>query len=163
MIRLIATGLWVCLVTALSSYAATLWQTQTPPEAEVDKLFGGLQSIQTDIISVPVAADGAVQGYVLAQFTFTIKSDDLRRMSVKPDVFLMDAAFRAIYGGDAATLRGSKKQDLQALTASIKSRINERFGEELVEDVLIAKFNFVPKNEVRNGANLIKMRPDFAR
>lgn len=163
MIRLIATGVWICLVTALSSYAATLWQTQTPPQAEVDKLFGGLQSVQTSLISVPVTADGAVQGYVLAQFTFTIKSDDLRRMSVKPDVFLMDAAFRAIYGGDAAALRGAKKQDLQALTASIKSRINERFGGGLVEDVLIAKFNFVPKNEVRDGANLIKMRSDFTR
>jgi len=29
--------------------------------------------------------------------------------------------------------------------------------------VLIGKFNFVPKNEVRNGANLVKTRPEFAR
>jgi hypothetical protein len=163
MIKLIATGLWICLVTALSSYAATMWQTQTPPEAEVDRLFGGLQSTQTDPVSVPIIADGAVAGYVLAQFTFTMKSDVLRRMSVKPEEFLMDAAFRAIYGGDATALRGAKKQDLQALTASIKAKANERFGNELVEDVLIGKFNFVPKNEVRNGANLVKSRPEFAR
>jgi hypothetical protein len=161
MIRLIATGLWICLVTALSSYAATLWQTQTPPESEVDRLFGGLQSVETDPISVPIIADGAVQGYALAQFTFTIKSEILRQMSVKPDNFLMDAAFRAIYGGDSAALRGSRKQDLQALTASIKERANQRFGNQLIEDVLIVKFNFVPKSEVRNGANLVKTRPGF--
>jgi hypothetical protein len=58
---------------------------------------------------------------------------------------------------------GAKKQDLQALTASIKAKANERFGTDLVEDVLIGKFNFVPKNEVRNGANLVKSRPEFAR
>jgi hypothetical protein len=140
-----------------------MWQSQSPPEAEVDRLFGGLQSSQTDQVSVPIIADGAVAGYVLAQFTFTMKSDVLRRMSVKPEDFLMDAAFRAIYGGDATALRGSKKQDLQALTAAIKAKANERFGNELVEDVLIGKFNFVPKNEVRNGANLVKSRPEFAR
>ncbi|MCK9911338.1 hypothetical protein MXD81_19460, partial [Microbacteriaceae bacterium K1510] len=45
-----------------------------------------------------------------------------------------------------------KKQDLQALTAAIKERVNQRFGEPLVEDVLIEKLTFVPKDEVREGA-----------
>jgi len=159
MIRLVATGLWICFVTVLSSYAATLWQTQTAPESEVDKLFGGLKSMQTSIISVPVVVAGAVQGYVLAQFTFTMNANTLGRMSVKPDVFLLDAAFRAIYSGDAAALRGSRKQDLQALTAAIKSRVNERFGSALVEDVLIEQYNYMPKDEVRNGANPMKPKP----
>jgi hypothetical protein len=92
-----------------------------------------------------------------------MKSDVLRRMSVKPEDFLMDAAFRAIYAADASALRGARKQDLQELTAVIKTKANERFGNELVEDVLIVKFNFVPKSEVRNGANLVKTRPEFAR
>lgn len=161
MIRLIATGVWICLVTALSSYAAALWHSQTPPGAEVDKLFGGLESVKTSSINVPIVSAGAVQGYVLTQFTFTMKSDVLKRMSVKPDVYLLDAAFRTIYGSDAASMRGARKQDLQALTAAIKSRVNERFGNDFVEDVLIEKFNFIPKDEVRNGANLVKMRPEL--
>lgn len=163
MIRLIATGVWICLVTVLSGYAATLWHTETTPKTEVDKLFGGLQPVKTNLISVPVVSSGNIQGYVVAQFTFTMQSDELRRMSVKPDVFLLDAAFRAIYGEDAAMLRGAKKQDLQALTTAIKTRVNQRFGKDLVEDVLIEKYTFVPKDEVRDGANLIKMRPEFAR
>jgi hypothetical protein len=163
MIRLIATGLWICLVTALSSYAASMWHTQTTPGEEVDKLFGGLQSMQTSMISVPVVAEGTVHGYVVAQFTFTMKSDVVRRMSVKPDVFLLDAAFRSIYDADPTALRGARKQDLQELTAAIKERANGRFGEGLIEDVLIANYSYVPKGEARNGANLVKMRPDFVR
>jgi hypothetical protein len=156
---MIVTGLWICLVTALSSYAATFWYKQDANESPGEKLFGGLQSVQTNIISVPVIADGAVQGYVLAQFTFTIKSDVMKRMSVKPDIFLLDAAFRSIYSADAAELRGARKQDLQVMTAAIKSRVNERFGKDLVEDLLIEKFTFVPKDEVREGANLMKNKP----
>lgn len=161
MIKLIVTGIWICLVTMVSSYAATLWQTETTPEAEVDKFFGGLESVRTNLISVPVIASGAIQGYVMAQFTFTMKSDLLRRMSVKPDVFLLDAAFRAIYSTDATMLRGAKKQDLEVLTNSIKSNVNERFGNEFVNDVLIERYNFLPKDEVRDGASPTKTQRKF--
>lgn len=158
MIRLIATGVWICLATIAASYAATMWQTETTPEEEVDKFFGGLESVKTSLISVPVIVSGAIKGYVLAQFTFTMKSKLMRRMSVKPDVFLLDSAFRAIYGTEAVLLRSGRKQDLEALTTAIKSHVNGRFGEALVEDVLIEKYSFLPKSEVRDGANLIKMK-----
>jgi hypothetical protein len=159
MIKLIATGIWVCLVTMGSSYAAILWKTQTPADEEVDKFFGGLDSVKTSLISVPVIENGSVQGYVLAQFSFTMKADLLRRMSVKPDIYILDAAFRAIYGSNVTDLRGAKKQDLKGLTAAIKSKVNERFGDVFVEDVLIEKYNFLPKDEVRGGAKLMKLEP----
>jgi hypothetical protein len=159
MIKLIATGVWICLVTIASSYAATMWQTNTAPKEEVDKFFGGLRSVKTSLISVPVIAGGATKGYVLAQFSFTMKADVLKRMSVEPDVFLLDSAFRAIYTSDASVLRGAKKQDLMALTTSIKSQVNKRFGQEFVEDVLIEKFNYLAKDEVRDGAKLKKLEP----
>jgi hypothetical protein len=162
MIRLIATGIWICLVTALSTFAATMWYTQSSPEGEPKQVFSGIETMQTGMVSVPVIANGAVQGYVLAQFTFTMKSEALGKMSVKPDVFLVDAAFRSIYSGESAALRGAKKQDLEALTATIKQRVNERFGEPMVEDVLIEKLNFVPRDEVRDGANLMKSQPDLS-
>ncbi len=162
MIKLIATGVWVCLVTMGSSYAAILWKSQTQPKEEVEKFFGGLSSVKTSLISVPVIESGAVQGYILAQFTFTMQADLLRRMSVKPDVYLLDAAFRAIYSGNASDLRGAKKQDLEALTSAIKSTVNERFGEVFVNDVLIEKYTFLPKDETRGGANLMKIDPKFA-
>jgi flagellar basal body-associated protein FliL len=163
MIKLIATGVWICLVTVAASYAAIFWHSQTTPEAEAEKFFGGLQSVKTNLISVPVIAGGGVQGYVLAQFTFTMKAQLLRAMSVKPDVYLLDAAFRAIYEADAAQLRGAKKQDLEALTKSIKSQVNNRFGQPFVDDVLIEKYTFLSKDEVRGGANLVKMDANLAR
>ena len=162
MIKLIATGVWVCLVTMAASYAATMWKTDTAPETEVDKFFGGLESLKTSMISVPVITDGVVQGYAIAQFTFTMKAKVLNRMSVEPDVFLLDSAFRAIYGAEAVALRGAQKQDLEALTKAIKSHVNKRFGETFVDDVLIEKYSFLPKDEVRDGAKLIRLRPEYS-
>ena len=87
MIKLILSGLWVCLVTLLSTYAVVSWQTARAPEAEPQKLFGGLESVKTRMISVPVVADGAIHGYVMAQFIFTVDAKVMNRLSVKPDVF----------------------------------------------------------------------------
>ena len=67
MIKLVATGVWICLVTMAASYAATFWKTETTPKAEVDKFFGGLESVKSNPINVPVISGGAIQGYVLAQ------------------------------------------------------------------------------------------------
>ncbi len=160
MIRLVATGVWICLVTMVSSYAATLWQTETTPKEEVDSLFGGLEAVKTNDFSVPVIASGAVRGYVIAKFSFTMKSEPLHRMSVKPDVFLLDSAFRTIYSTDASILQGAKQQDLQERTAAIKSRANARFGEPIVEDVLIEKYSYLPKDETRDGAKLKEVEPE---
>ncbi len=73
MIRLIATGIWICLVTVLSTYAATLWRSAPAPEAQGEILFGGLQSMQTSMISVPIISDGALQGYAIAKSSFTME------------------------------------------------------------------------------------------
>lgn len=164
MIKLAITGIWICLVTIASMYAAaSIWQTPANPEAEGDRYFGGLEALKTNLISVPVIADGSVKGYVLAQFTFTMKSNVLNRMTVKPDVYLLDSAFRSIYGGNARQLTGAKKQDLEALTAQIKDHVNARFGQAFVDEVLIEKYTFLPKDEVRGGANLVKMDSNLER
>jgi hypothetical protein len=91
-----------------------------------------------------------------------MQADLLRRMSVKPDVYLLDAAFRAIYSGKASDLRGAKKQDLETLTSAIKTTVNDRFGEVFVNDVLIEKYTFLPKDETRGGAKLMHRDPTVA-
>ena len=62
MIKLILSGLWVCLVTLASTYAAVSWLAPRAPEPETQtqKLQGGLESVKTRMISVPVVADGAI-------------------------------------------------------------------------------------------------------
>jgi hypothetical protein len=151
MIKLILSGLWVCLVTLLSTYAVVAWQTARAPETETQKLFGGMESVKTRMISVPVVADGAIHGYVMAQFVFTVDAGVMKRLSVKPDVFLLDEAFRTIYGGESVDFRQFKKQDLAGLSKQIGDSVNKRLGVRLVDDVLIQELNYIAKDHVRGG------------
>ena len=153
MIRLILSGLWVCLVTLASTYAAVSWLAPRPPEAEtqIQKLNGGLESVKTRMISVPVIGEGTIHGYVTAQFVFTVDGKAMKHLAVKPDAFLLDEAFKAIYGGESVDFRHFTKRDLQALSKQIGDNVNRRLGARLVEDVLVQELNYIAKDHVRGG------------
>jgi hypothetical protein len=173
MIKLILSGLWVCLVTLLSTYGVITWHGTgaTPPAAhaaapaagpaakpgsehEAAVLLAGMESIKTKMISVPIVADNAVQGYVMAQFVITVDSKEMKRFSIKPDIFLVDEAFRAIFAGGSIDFRQFKKQDLAGLTKQIAGNVNKRLGVRLIEDVLVHELNYIPKDQVRGGQKL---------
>ncbi len=154
MIKLLVVGLWVCVVTLASGYSAVMWQTGRAPEQEAEKFFGGLDYIKTKMISVPVITDGAVQGYVIAQFVFTVEANLLKKLSVKPDVFLVDEAIRTIYAGQGFDFRQMKKHDLPALAKLIADNVNARFGARFVEEVLVQDLNYLPKEQVRGRMSL---------
>ena len=151
MIKLILCGLWVCLVTLASTYAAISWQTKQAVPADTHKVFGGLESVKTRMISVPIVAEGGIHGYVMAQFIFTVDAKLMNRMSVKPDVFLLDEAFKAIYGTQNVDFRSVKKQDLPGLSKQIADSVNKRLGLALIDDVLIQELSYVSKDNVRGG------------
>jgi hypothetical protein len=153
MIKLVLVGVWVSLVTLASSYAAVTWRggTEASPEVshESPKSDSGLEHVRPKMISVPIIADGAVGGYVVAQFVFTVDAKDLKRLSVPPEPLLLDEAFKTIYAGESVDFRHFRKQDLPGLSKKIKGGVNKRIGSELVKDVLIQELNYVPKEEAR--------------
>jgi hypothetical protein len=151
MIKMLVSGVWVCVVTLASAYAAFTWQTSARSE-HGSKVFGsGLETVRTRMISVPVIIDGAIQGYVMAQLIFTIDSKTLKDMPIKPDIYLLDEAFKTIYGEGTIDFRQAKKADLGALSKKIADSANKRFGSRLVEDVLIQEMNYLSKDAVREG------------
>ncbi len=155
MIKLVAVGLWVCAVTLASGFAAVSWQSGRPPQPESGGLFGGLTTLKTRLISVPIIADGAVQGYVVTQLAFTVDSNVLKRLSIKPDLLLVDEAIRTIYAGDGFDFRKLAKQDLPKLSKTLADNVNARVGATLVDEVLIQDLSYVPKDQVRTGRGKI--------
>jgi hypothetical protein len=151
MIKLILVGVWVCAATIISAYfTMNMKQTQTVDQ-KTDKLTGGAETVKTKMISVPVIADGVIQGYVIAQFVFVMDAKMLKRMTVQPEVFLLDEAFSTIYTGGAIDFRNVAKQDLKLLAKTIEDRVNARLGGKYVQDVLIEELNYMSKDEAREG------------
>ncbi|MET0568908.1 MAG: hypothetical protein ABWZ74_07510 [Hyphomicrobiaceae bacterium] len=153
MIKLIFVGLWACAITLGSSWAVIAWKSGKAADAarEPDKYAGGLEQVRTKMISVPIIADGAIQGYVIVQLAFSIEAKQLKQMTIKPDAILMDEAFKTIYAGETIDFRNIKKQDLPALLKAIGDNANRRLGAPMVQDVLIQELNYVPKAEARLG------------
>ena len=105
-----------------------------------------LQSQKTRVINVPVVIDGALRGFVAAQFVFTEDANLLKTLQVPPDVYLLDEAFRAIYSDGSLDPRHVEKYDLQKLTARLVKNTNDRLGAPVIKDVLIENFSYIDKD-----------------
>lgn len=154
MIKLLLVGLWACAITLSSCWAVLSWTAASKPaetEHGAEKQTNTLEHVRTKMISVPIISEGAIQGYVIAQFIFSIDAKQLKQLSIKPEAILLDEAFKVIYAGETVDFRNIKKQDLPAMLKTINDGVNKRFGSPLVESVLIQELNYVSKADARLG------------
>jgi hypothetical protein len=149
MLKILLAGGWICAVTLASSYTAAAWKTGQEAAAEDVEFIDGVNYQKTEPINVPMIADGAIHGYVIAQFVYTADARTLKQLAVPPDPFIVDEAFRTIYGDERLDFRHLEKYDLGALTARIAEVVNARFKADLLQDVLVEQFSYISSDEVR--------------
>jgi hypothetical protein len=147
MTRLIATAIWVCFVTAASAYVSGTWRLGATDHTESSDSVTGKGRKTTPPISVPIIVNGAVEGYVTAQFTYLFDMKALKRISVEPDAFVTDEVFRTLYS-EPFDFSHIEKYDLTGLTRNLAIRVNRRLGEDIIKDVLVGEFNYVPKGDI---------------
>jgi hypothetical protein len=152
MIKVILSALWICIITLVSSYAAVLWKTQTAIAGTGDDGLTGLNYTKTVPINVPIIEQGAINGYVVAQFVYTADAAALKQLSVPPDAFILDEAFRTIFSDERIDFEHLERFDLASLTKNLATAVNARFGTDIVQDVLVEQFTFITKDEVRAQA-----------
>jgi hypothetical protein len=147
MIRLVLAGLWVCILTAGTSYGVAYWKETGNLLAPKDEYLDGLQYQKTRALSVPMVENGSVQGYIVARFVYTVEARTLHQLSIPPDPFVVDEAFRKIYADERLDFRKLARYDLSVLTTGIKQRVNERMQADVIQEVLVEDFNYVSKEE----------------
>jgi hypothetical protein len=146
MIRLFASCIWICLVTAIAGYGAFTWKLQsaaTVAPVNLEKL----QYHKTKVLNVPMIANGSVQGYVVVQFGFT-ETDKAAALPVPPDAFLLDEAFRIIYADPTLDFRHLEKYDIAKLTHELVQKVNHRLNEDAIKEVLVEEINFVSSKDI---------------
>lgn len=149
MFKILLTGIWICGVTLFAGYATALWKTQNDPMMQKEAHLEGLDYQKTQPINVPVLEDGQIYGYIIAKFVFTIDAETLAKLAVPPHAFVVDEAFRLIYARADKRFAQLERTELKDITDEIKTRVNERFGVDIVQDVLVQEFAFhVPQEAV---------------
>jgi hypothetical protein len=151
MIKLLAIGVWVCIVTLLSSYAAVVWKAPHAHSKEVEIPPDARTTIKLKMLSVPIIRDGEHQGYVVLQFEIIADAALAKRYAARSELVIADEAFKTVYAEDDIDFRKLHKQDLATLTRKIVENVNTRFGTHFAEEAFIDVLNYIPKNETRSG------------
>lgn len=100
-------------------------------------------------LTVPIVQEGALQGYVIVQLAYMVDAAALKAAAVDPEPFLLDEAFRQIYGDSSIDFRRLEKYDVDRLKRALDRSLPARIGADAVKEVLIHEFNYVAKSDLR--------------
>jgi hypothetical protein len=159
MIKFAAAALWICAATVGAVFYSYQVAGQDPSET-TKPLLGGLDYVDSDIISVPLIRDAAVQGYFLTKLVFTADPSQLKKLSVPAKALLADHVYSYLYSNPQLDFTRTSTLDLDAFRKNIRDSVNERVGAELVHDVLVDQVNFLSRDEIRDNA--VKRRQSSA-
>jgi len=153
MTKYLLLGLWICVLCLGAAYGTmTLALAPGTDPGQTQSQPVSIEQVKTKRLNIPIIGDGQVKGYVLAQFVFHINADMAKGLSAKPDLFLVDEAFKVIFSGEAIDFERLEKPDASALGTAIKRNVNERFGPEFLQEVLVQELNYIPQERFRGGS-----------
>ncbi|QND50416.1 hypothetical protein HB779_00025 (plasmid) [Phyllobacterium sp. 628] len=147
MIRIVLIGLWICGV-ALGSLYFAVWQNSATA-AVSSQSKDALDFGKTDSFSVPIIIDGTVEGYVVAQLSYTLDSRVKATVNVPIGPFINDEIFRQFYG-NFSDVKDVQKVEFASVKKSIIDGVNAHFPEPLVRDLLVEQFNYITAKEIRD-------------
>ncbi|MGM4930552.1 hypothetical protein [Tardiphaga sp. 619_E2_N8_5] len=149
MMKLLITGIWACLVTVGTSFGISYWkETAAALPAKQDQPEG-LVYEKVKVINVPMIADGSVQGYIVTQLVFTANAKVLRQLPVPPEPFVVDEAFRMIYGDQKLDFKNLGRYDLTQFAQTVRAQVNKRLQTDALQEVLVQDFNYVSTDQIR--------------
>ncbi|SFL44372.1 hypothetical protein SAMN03159423_2081 [Bradyrhizobium sp. NFR13] len=149
MMKLLITGIWACLVTVGTSFGISYWkETAAALPAKQDQPEG-LVYEKVKVLNVPMIADGSVQGYIVTQLVFTADAKVLRQLPVPPEPFVVDEAFRMIYGDQKLDFKNLGRYDLTQFAQTVRAQVNKRLQTDALQEVLVQDFNYVSKDQIR--------------
>jgi hypothetical protein len=152
MIRIAAAGL-LAICAALGAGYFAISASGAEASGTASENFIGIDYVKIPSFAVPVIQNGMMEGYILTEWVFTIDAKTKAALTVPPEVFIREDAFRSIYGEVLVDFDNLDRVDLVALAETIRTNVNKRLGTEAITSALVQKFDFIPNDKVRdNGA-----------
>jgi len=140
--RIFLVGLWAVIVTLGTGFTVAQMRIASPEETATPRLEG-LRYTSLPTISVPVVEDGRLSGYVVLRLVYTADSAVLRGLAAEPDAFITDEIFRRLYGSSQTVFGRLVRLDLEALAEEARLVVNERMGDEVIQDLLVDGLNYI--------------------
>jgi hypothetical protein len=151
MIKLVLTGVWVCLVTLASVYVSIQVATRKDDPGPPPGLLGGYETVRGEMTSIPVISDGAVQGYFLTRLSYTVDKVKAQLLAIPPAELVNDVLYSELVGNQVIDFTTMKKFDLERFRSEIKTALNARIGEDVFHDIIIEQIDYLSKDDIRSN------------
>lgn len=152
MIKFVVAALWISAATV----GAVFYSFQNSGRADgaqaAPAMFGGLNYVKTDLITVPVVRNATVEGYFIARLVFTAEPAKLNRLSAPPSALFADEVYSYLYSNPHFDFSNRTTLNLDSFRAGIRDSINQRVGDKLIHEVLIEQVDFLTKDDIRDHA-----------
>lgn len=149
MIKLILTGVWICVITLASVYFSM--QMAAAPRVDEDAArAAALELIKGTQTTIPVIRDGAVKGYFLTRVSFTADGDLAAKQVVPIGETITDELYTLLVGERMVDIENLDRFDVEAFRTKIRDGLNTRFGEPIIDRVLVEQIDYIAKAEVNS-------------
>jgi len=142
-------GVWAILITVGSGYGFHYFRRA--PQTFGASSAAALEARKTREMNIPKIRNGAIQGYAVAQLSYVVDSVVEKKAGLPSDVFVADETFRLIYDDESIDFTRLEKVDLNALARALVKNVNARLKAEVVKDIAIQEFTFLPFAESKTA------------
>lgn len=151
MIKLLMTGVWICGVALASVYFSVQVSNKKEAVEPDPAMFGGLETIRGDVVSIPVISSGAVQGYFLTRLSYTVDPERAAALTIPVPDLITDALYSALVGEPIIDFPDIERFDLETFKSHILETLNGRVGETVFHDVIVEQIDFLSKEDIRSN------------
>ena len=148
MIKTLLVGVWACLIALAANYEASslmLAHANRPPQPA----SSAFEPRKSKEINVPIIRAGAVEGYVVAQFSYVVDLAVLKTLPVPPEAIFVDETFRYIYDDEKIDFTHMDKLELNKLTSTLMQKVNARMKADVITDVGVIECAYLLNAEAK--------------
>lgn len=153
MVKLLLTGLWVCIVTLGAVYFSVQMSAAPPPVDEEAMRKERLEVVRGEAITVPVISNGSITGYFLGRVSFMMDKEKAKEIKLPITELMTDQLFTLLVGNKMVDLSNPGAFDLEKFKSSIKDNMNSKIGEGVVAEVLVEQLDYMSKEDIRTNAS----------
>ena len=151
--KILGVGLGVCIVTLGAVYGSIYLATAPAGPSEEETKKAALELVRGEPITIPVLAGGDVQGYFLTRISFMMDKEKIKGQKLPVTEMMTDELFTLLVGDKMVDIANVGTFDIQAFRDKIKTEMNARLGEGMVDQVMIEQLDYVSKDAARKAAD----------
>jgi hypothetical protein len=152
MVKLVLTGVWVCLVTLAAVYFSVQMATAPVTDPNAGKT-PAQEFVMGEPINIPVISNDGVSGYFLTKVSFMMNKDKAKDLPLPLVELTTDQLFTLLVGNRMIDIAHPNSFKLDEFRNDIKKNMNERLGGDYIASVLVQQIDYVSKEEIRSNSS----------